>query len=198
MDNKEIKKEEKIENKSEPEVVEEFVPEDGEGNEMLAKDKLKALREELKKCKAEKAEYLAGWQKERADSINRAKKDAEEKKDFVKFANEDLMTELISALDSFDMAIGSSGWEKSDKNWRLGIEHIYNQLLQTLGNFGMEQVKPINGEKLEHSKHEATELVPTKNKYEDETILAVIQKGYILNGRVIRAAKVKVGEYADN
>ena len=89
------------------EVVEEFVPEDGEGNEMAAKNKLKKLREELKKCQQEKQDYLLGWQKERADAINRRKKDEEERKDFIKFSNEGLITELTTTLDTFDMAMGN-------------------------------------------------------------------------------------------
>ena len=65
---------------------------------------IKKLRAKIKELEEKNQEYLTGWQKERADSINLKKRLEEEKKDFAKFAKEDIATEIMTFLDSFDSA----------------------------------------------------------------------------------------------
>ncbi len=143
----------------------------------------------------EKQQYLDGWQRAKADFANYQKRVGEEKKELIKFANEDLINELIPALDSFDMAMGNKeAWEKVDKNWRVGVEYIYTQLLNALSTAGVAQDNPF-GKDYNPSTEEATELIETDKKEDDGKVLQVIQKGYMLNGKAIRPAKVKVGEY---
>ena len=78
---------------------------------------VKKLRQKIKTLETKSQEYLTGWQKERADSVNLRKRLEEEKKEHTKFAKEDISTELISVLDSFDSAFKNKEvWEKVDKN----------------------------------------------------------------------------------
>src|SRR5207244_2477593 len=92
-----------------------------------AAEAIKKLRERLKKAEAEKQEYLTGWQRAKADLVNARKRDEEDLKEFVRFANERLIEGLIPVLESFDMAMGNKeAWEKADKNWRVGVEYIAN------------------------------------------------------------------------
>lgn len=174
-----------------------FDAEDGEGNLTDAANpaaKLKQLREKLKKAEAERMEYLSGWQRAKADLINARKRDEADKKDFIKYANEDLIGEILTVLDSFDMAFNNrEAWEKVDKNWRVGVEYIYSQLLSTLERFGLKLINPI-GQKFDPNHHVSIENVLVTDKAEEGVILDVIQKGYELGGKVIRAPKVKVGE----
>ena len=79
----------------------------------------------------------------------------------------------------------------------MGIDHIYNQLLQTLGDFGLEQIQTKIGDKVDHNIHEPINTIKTGKKEQDGTILKIIQKGYKLNGKIIRAAKVEVGEFSE-
>ena len=96
---------------------------------------LKKLREKLKESEKKAEEYLTGWQKERAESVNLRKRLEEEKRDFAKFAKEDIATELIPVLDSFESAFKNKEvWEKVDKNWRMGVEYIHTQLLGVLAS----------------------------------------------------------------
>ena len=86
---------------------------------------IKKLREKLKKAESEKQEYLTGWQRDKAEFINARKRDQEDKQSFIKFANENLVSELIPVMESFDMAMGNKeAWETVDKNWRIGVEYI--------------------------------------------------------------------------
>ena len=172
-----------------------FESEDGEGNLQNSAAKLKQLREKLKIAEAERAEYLAGWQRAKADLINARKRDEEDKKDFIKYANEDLIGEMLPVLDSFGMAFANKeAWEKVDKNWRTGVEYIYSQLISTLERFGVKLIDP-KSQKFDPNYHISIESVPVTDKAQDGVIVEVVQKGYELNGKAIRAPKVKVGEF---
>ena len=172
-----------------------FESEDGEGNLQNSAAKLKQLREKLKIAEAERAEYLAGWQRAKADLINARKRDEEDKKDFIKYANEDLIGEMLPVLDSFGMAFANKeAWEKVDKNWRTGVEYIYSQLVSTLERFGVKLIDP-KGQKFDPNQQISIESVPVIDKAQDGVIVEVVQKGYELNSKAIRAPKVKVGEF---
>ncbi len=158
-------------------------------------DQVKKLREKLKKCVEEKQEYLTGWQKERADFLNARKRDEESNKQFVKFANENLISEIIPVLDSFTMAFGNKeAWEKVDKNWRIGVEYIANQLKKVLEDNGMKEIDPSN-QKFDPMRDEAIEFEPVTDESKDNMITTVIQKGYSYHGKMLKAPKVKVGEF---
>lgn len=160
-----------------------------------AGDAVKKLREKLKACETEKQEFLTGWQRAKADLINARKRDEEAKAEFAKYANERLIDGLIPALDSFELATGNKEiWEKVDKNWRTGVEYILNQLKQALNEAGLEEINPV-GERFDPKRDEAAEYVPVESAEQNHQIIAVIKKGYSLNGRPMRPPKVKVGEY---
>jgi molecular chaperone GrpE len=160
-----------------------------------AADMVKKLREKLKIAQAEKQEYLTGWQRAKADYVNAKKRDEVDKQEFIKFSNERLIDGLIPVLESFDMAMGNKEvWEKVDKNWRVGVEYIASQLKKALGDVGLEEINPI-GQPFDHNRDEAAEYVPVENESDNHKIIAVLQKGYTLNGRAMRPPKVKVGEW---
>ncbi len=160
-----------------------------------ATEAIKKLREKLKKAEAEKLEYLTGWQRAKADMVNANKRHDEERREFAKYANENLIADLIPVLESFDMAMGNKeAWEKADKNWRIGVEYIYSQLKKGLEDNGLKEYNPLN-EKFDHAKHEAVSYEPVSDQKLDHVITQVIQKGYELNGKVLKVPKVKVGEF---
>ena len=156
---------------------------------------IKKLRERLKKAETDKQEYLTGWQRAKADLINARKRDEEDRKDFMKFANEQVIGDLIAVLDSFDMAMNNKeAWEKADKNWRTGVEYIFSQLKKTLSDYGLKELNPID-EAYDHAQHEAISHESVTDEKSDNKILQVIQRGYSLNGKIIKVPKVKVGEW---
>lgn len=158
-------------------------------------DTLKKLRAKLKIVSAERDEYLVGWQRAKADLINARKRDEEDKKEFVKFANERLIDGLIPVLDSFELAFNNKeSWEKADKNWRAGVEFIYHQLKKALADAGLEEVNSL-GKMFDPTRDEAASYEPVADESDNHKILAIIQKGYALNGRPMRPPKVKVGEF---
>lgn len=156
---------------------------------------IKKLREKLKKCTSEKQEYLDGWQRSKADFVNAKKKQEELQAGLLAFAKEGLILDLLSSVDNFEMAFADKKiWESVDKNWRVGIEHIHSQLLKTLGEHGLERFDP-SGEQFDPNRHDSVESVVVDDKSKNHKVVEVIQKGYILNNKIIRPAKVKVGEF---
>jgi molecular chaperone GrpE len=153
--------------------------------------KVKKLQTELQKCKEEKAEYLDGWQRSKAEFVNFKKRSAEDTAKFRMYANESLILEILPTIDNFEAALKDHGESEDTKKWKTGFEHIYNQLLRTLESAGAEQLNPVN-EDFDPNKHESVEIIPTENTAEDNKISEVVMKGYRLGEKILRAPQVKV------
>lgn len=157
--------------------------------------KIKTLREKLKECEKERIEFLSGWQRTKADFINARKENEARRKGDIIFANERLILSLIPTLDSFDHAFNNrESWEKVDKNWRVGVEFIHSQLSTALKDNGLSTFGDI-GDTFDPAKHTAVETVFSYDKEKGGLVERVLQKGYELNGKVVRSAKVNVYEY---
>lgn len=165
-------------------------------DEVKAKKSEKKLKEKLAVCQKEKLEYLEMSQRLKADYLNLKKTEEVARTEAIKFAKTDLLLDLISLADNFEMAFANKeAWESVSANWRQGIEYIYSKLEGVLKQNGLQVENPIGAE-FDPTKHTAIESVEVDSKKDDNKILAVIEKGYILNDKVIRPAKVKVGLYS--
>ena len=101
-------------------------------------------KRKLKACEVDKVEYLAGWQRSKADSINARKEEEERRKDIVKFSEKSLLLELINLADSFDgLYANKEGWERIEKNWRQGMEHLRSQLMNVMKSRGVEVIESL-------------------------------------------------------
>ena len=147
------------------------------------------LLEEVKKGKD-------GWDKmlrNQADLENIRKRLDREKQEFVKFANEGLIFDLLNVLDDLERTVDLAESSKEDiAAFLKGIEMILAHLYEMLKNHG---VKPIEaeGKIFDPNFHEA--LMQVENKeLPEHTIIEVLQKGYLIHGRVLRTAKVKVSK----
>ncbi len=148
-------------------------------------DAIKKLKEKLKEAESKAKEHLDNWQRAQAEFVNVRKRDEGAKQDFLKFSNARLIAEFIPVLDSCNSAV-----EHGHKD----VEPIRNQLLKILKQNGVEELDPV-GETFDPAKHEALGMVKTDKESDDHKILDVLQKGYIMGGKVIRPAKVRVGEF---
>jgi molecular chaperone GrpE len=171
---------------------EEFILEDEAENPALV---VKRLRERLQKTEAERAEYLEGWQRSRADFAN-LKKDEELRHQY----SEDrlrvsLAEEIIPVLDGFEMAFKAPSWQKADPEWKKGIEGLYNQLKSALSRFGVTSYRATEGLSFDPTKHEAVREVPVEREESDHTIVSTEASGYTLGDFIIRPAQVSVATY---
>lgn len=167
-----------------------FEPEDEMGTAGAAKAKMQKLRDELEKAKAERQEYLDGWQRCKADAVNAKKEALAMGERAGRRTLESFIEELIPALDSFDMASGSEAWNTIDKGWRTGMEQVRNQLIEALSRAGVERFGAA-GEKFDHALHDA--IQETQDGEGDSgTVARVVRFGYKTCDRVLRPAQVIV------
>jgi molecular chaperone GrpE len=153
---------------------------------------LEELKKELEKCQKEKADFLAGWQRARADFLNYKKEEIERIEEILKYANEELILKFLPILDNFYLVEKKIPENlKKEENVK-GILQLKNQFLDFLKKQGVQELKTI-GKKFDPNFHEATEMVEAKN-VESGIILEETQKGYLLHGKVLRPAKVKVAK----
>ncbi len=157
---------------------------------------IKALKEKLKTSQKERQEYLEGWQRTKADYANARKDEEKSRAEFVKFSKEEVIRDILPALDSFHSAFSNkASWEKVDLNWRMGVQYIYSQLLTALEKNGISLIEPKAGEPFDTLRHESIATVQTPNEKENHTVAEVVQKGYLLHGKIVQPAKVKLAEY---
>lgn len=183
----------------EEEVLEPIVEDDVEfeeldwvGDEKKDKEKLKKMRDDLKKSQAESKEHLTALQRARADYVN-LKRELDEVRDTTKKkTTEKVLADFLPVLDSFDMAMGNTAaWEAVDKNWRVGVEYIYSQLKTALENNGVTAIDAV-GVDFDHNIHESIETKETDDAGLDHKIEKIVQKGYKMGDKIIRAARVVV------
>ena len=191
---KEINIEEtKVAPEEDDDVVEFVFNEDGEED---LKATLKKFRKDLKDIKKEKEEYLTNWQRERADFVNYKKDEASRLTRTKEIVVERFVEELLPVLDAYDMAFSNKeAWEKVDKNWRMGVEYIHQQLLKVLSENGVTPIETKVGDAFDPMKHESIETVEAEDKSLDHTVAYIIQSGYMYGERVLRPARVKVFEF---
>jgi len=173
----------------------ENIEEEIQDTEEFVENKIKKIKESLKKCESEKKEYLDGWQRSKAELINFKKEIESSKKGLILFANENLISEIIPVLDSFDMAFkNKEHLEKVDETWKKGMEYIYTQLITILKSSGLEIIDPL-GQKFNPTLHHLEGTIDTNENKEDDIVLEVLRRGYNLNGKNIRPANVKIGRF---
>ncbi len=145
----------------------------------------------LKKELAEKTkladDYLSRLKYMQAEFDNFRKREESDRKEFVKFANHELIAALLNIVDDFERAIAAAKDEK-DKN---ALEMILTCMMKVLSEHG---VKPIDalGKKFDAHLHEA--FLSEESDKEEGTVLEELQKGYLLHERVLRHSKVKVAK----
>ena len=122
---------------------------------------------------------------------NYRKRTAKEKIELSKTASESIMVDLLPILDDFERAIQTMENKETDANYE-GVVLIYNKLKRTLEQKGLEEIN-AQGATFDTDEHEALTNVPVGDESQKGKVLDVIQKGYKLNGKVIRYARVVVG-----
>lgn len=142
--------------------------------------------------KNEEEDFKAKYLYLAAEMENTRRRFEREKESLIKFGNEKVLSGLLDVVDNLDRTIEAVVNEEDEKvkNIVTGIEMVRNQFLETLKNNGLKEVEAL-GKEFDPNFHEALAQQPAEGK-EDQEILSVFQKGYILNGRLLRAAKVIV------
>ena len=124
-----------------------------------------------------------------ADFQNFRKRTEKEKADVYSFANEKIMTDLLAVLDNFERALTS---ECKDDAYAEGMKMIFKQFTDILTASGLEEIDAV-GQDFDPNFHHAV-LTDSNDDFDSGKVTEVLQKGYKLNGKVIRPSMVKVNE----
>ncbi len=146
----------------------------------------------MEKKRKKEQEYLENWKRERAAFLNYKKEEAERVGEFVKFANQELILKILPILDNIYIAEKKLPRGLKENLWVQGFLKTKSQILDFLKNQGIEEIKCL-GEKFDPNFQEAIEEVK-KSDSESGIIIEEIKKGYLLHGKVIRPAKVKIAK----
>lgn len=176
-------------------------PQEAEPKQNGESDAVAELKKALDAKDAEARDWKDKCLRSVADFRNLQDRTQREIKTARDFAIQRFAKDLIESVDVFDHALASvpaeklNATEKSEHQQDLanlyeGLKMTESQLIKTLAKHGLERVSP-EGEKFNPNEHEATFMAPQPDK-EDGTVLMVQQKGFKLNGRTLRAAKVGV------
>lgn len=148
-------------------------------------------------------EALDGWKRCLADFENYKKQQAQAQKDFAKFANMDLIMQVLPVLDNFHASTDHIPADQKENPWVVGIMHIQKQLENVLKDNGVEEIAVKEGDSFDPNIHEAIQvgenkIHPVKSGEagppiaEFNRVKKVLSKGYKIDGKVIRAARVIV------
>lgn len=127
-----------------------------------------------------------------ADIENTRKRMERDKISFLRFSNEQIISELIPFVDDFKRAFAAADQTKEFDVLHKGVEMILKRLLDLLKNKGVTEIE-AQGKPFDPSLHEALMQVES-DEYPDNTVIEELEKGYLLNERVLRTAKVKVSK----
>jgi molecular chaperone GrpE len=152
-------------------------------------DDVESLKQALAEEKKKAEDYLANWQRAQADFINYKRRTEEERQDLNRFANANLILSLLPALDDLERALDAMPPAKTSKHsWAEGVRLVERNFRSALEAQGLTPIKAL-GEPFDPNLHEA--LRQAKGK--EGIVIEEFQKGYMLGDRVLRPAKVVVG-----
>lgn len=151
------------------------------------------LKEALEEEKTKNAELNDKFLRLYSEFDNYRKRTIKEKAELYKTASEDVVISMLSVVDDFERALKHIGDSESDKAHKEGIELIYNKFTGILKQKGVEAMEVI-GTDFDTDLHEALTKIPAPTPELKGKVVDVLEKGYSLNGKVIRFAKVVVGD----
>lgn len=161
-----------------------------------ASPEVQALQAELDQAHAKSEETWQLYLQARADVENIRRRSERELAKAHKFALEEFVKALLPVKDSLEMGLTASSQQADVAQLTAGVELTLKMLTSVLEKFGVQEVNP-QGEKFNPDLHEAMAIQPN-NDVPANTVLHVVQKGYLLNTRLVRPAMVMVAKGAEN
>jgi molecular chaperone GrpE len=167
-------------------------PEEKTNGEIKPEDELPeatmTLEEELAEEKKKAEEYLAKWQRAQADFINYKRRMEQERLEFNNYANANLLCAILPVLDDFERALKAIPKEYKHDDWVEGVRLVEKKFKTILEGLGVKQIKCL-GQPFDPNLHEAIR----QEKGKEGIVVGEHLKGYMLNDKLLRAARVAVG-----
>jgi molecular chaperone GrpE len=160
-----------------------------------AEKSIEEVQSEVEQLEAEKQELFEKLQRVSADYANYQKRTPKQISDSVAYEKKAIIRSLLPSLDNFEHALASAKNAEELESVVKGIELVFEHMLDALKAHGVTQIVAV-GEQFDPSVHEAVQMRSEENE-EDNAVLEEFQKGYALNGQVIRPSKVIVNKLVD-
>ena len=154
-------------------------------------EQVEELQRRIEELEQENSELKAQYLRKQAEFENFRKRMQKEKQESIKYANNNLLQDLVGIIDDFERAIKSSEESRDFETFHSGIQLIERQLVSMLENkYGLKRMES-EGEEFDPQQHEAIAMVESPD-HEVQTVVEDYQKGYTIGDRVLRHAKVRV------
>ena len=154
--------------------------------------KIQTLEEELAKLKADVDHWKNEYYRAYADTKNLRNNLEKEHSDIIKYRAMGFIEDLLPVLDSFHMALANEPTSEELKNYLVGFQFVYRNLVSVLENEGVKEISPNIGDKFSDKTMNAVDV--TEQEGEENLVTRVYAKGYELHGRLIRPANVSVSK----
>ncbi len=152
-----------------------------------------SLEAQLEIAQAKASENWDQFLRTKAEMDNLRRRHQKDIENAHKFGVENLVNELLPVIDSMDLGLAVE--DASAESLREGMEMTMNMLKKMMEKLGIEEINPLN-EKFDPEKHQAMSMQPSA-EVEPNTVIAVMQKGFSLNNRLLRPAMVLVSKLPD-
>lgn len=199
QDNKEVEQQETTENpvgeqeeNSQDEVKDEAEEEQVEAPQTIEEEPQEKLSE-LERAQKDLGEMKDKYLRIFAEFDNYRKRTIKERQDIIKLAARDSLNAMLPAVNDFERAIKAAEKEDSEEQLPEGIVLVYNKLMKALEQQGIREME-TNGQEFDPELHEALTKIPAPSEELKGKIIDTIEKGYYLNDKIIRHAKVVVGQ----
>ena len=189
-----VKPEETLENACEQEVkVQEEALQEGNDEVIVSKKKrIEQLEAEVAQLKKELADSTNNYYKAYADAQNLKKRLQNEADQVRKYRIQGFASEVLPIFDNLERALNQKVEDEAIKNYLKGFEMIYQQLINALSKEGVKEIEALN-QPFDPNFHQAL-MQEAVEGVESGMVIEVLQKGYMLKDRVLRATLVKVSE----
>jgi len=154
--------------------------------------KILYLEEELAKLKADVDHWKNEYYRAYADTKNLRNNLEKEHSDIIKYRAMGFIEDLLPVLDSFHMALANEPTSQELKNYLVGFQFVYRNLVSVLENEGVKEISPNIGDKFSDKTMNAVDT--TEQEGEENLVTKIYAKGYELHGRLIRPANVSVSK----
>lgn len=169
------------------------MPVSGEDTDILvSREEFDMLQRDLDQALAKADEHWKLYLGAHAEMENLRKRTERDVQNAHKFALERFFNELLPVRDSLEMGLAAADETTDIAKLREGVDLTLKQLTAAMEKFGVQEVNPL-GARFDPHQHEAMAMAPT-DQAEPNTVMQVVQKGYVLNERLIRPAKVIVAQ----
>lgn len=161
---------------------------------MVDQKAIEKLQKQVEELEQERAEYLAGWQRAKADLANYKKEEKERMQSLLEYARAEFFASLLSIVDNLERAQKELTEEEKNSKLVLGFLQIGKQLQDFLKSQGVKEIEAA-GKDFNPSLHEAIDMIdPSTGSGQGKSgkVAEVLEKGYMIKNKLLRAAKVKV------